>query len=66
MSRTSNVDQESGEGKEGSTILLRALTPINALYYNAGNEELLEREAITGSKINNQPLPRDSSGVTED
>jgi hypothetical protein len=52
MSQTSNVDQE--KAKEAVSILLWALTPINALYYEAGNDKQLRRGAITGSSINNQ------------
>ena len=55
MSRTSNVDQE--KAKKAVRILLWALTPIVALYYDAGNDERLRRGAITGSKINNQLSP---------
>ncbi len=55
MSRTSNVDQE--KAKKAVRILLWALTPMVALYYNAGDDERLRRGAITGSKINNQLSP---------
>jgi hypothetical protein len=52
MSGTSNVDQE--KAKMAVRILHWALTPIDALYYNAGNDKQLRWGAITGSKINNQ------------
>jgi hypothetical protein len=55
MSRTSNVDQE--KAKKAVRILLWALAPIVALYYDAGDDERLRRGAITGSKINNQLSP---------
>jgi hypothetical protein len=51
MSQTSNDDQE--KAKKAVSILLWALTPINALYYNADNDKRLQQGAITGSKINN-------------
>ncbi len=47
MSRTSNVDQE--KAKKAVRILLWALTPIIALYYDAGDDDRLRRGAITGS-----------------
>jgi hypothetical protein len=41
MSQTSNVDQE--KAKKAVRILLWVLTPIVALYYNAGDDERLQR-----------------------
>ena len=55
MSQTSNVDQE--KAKKAVRILLWALTTMVALYYDAGDDERLQRGAITGSKINNQLSP---------
>jgi hypothetical protein len=55
MSQTSNVDQE--KAKKAVRILLRAIMPIIALYYDAGDDERLRRGLITGSKINNQLSP---------
>jgi hypothetical protein len=55
MSQTSNIDQE--KAKKAVSILLWVLTPINALYYKAGDDERLQRWAITGSTIINQPSP---------
>jgi hypothetical protein len=55
MSQTSNVDQE--KAKKAVSILLWVLTPINVLYYDAGNDKQLRWGAITGSKINNQLSP---------
>jgi hypothetical protein len=52
MSRTSNVDQE--KAKKAVSILLWALRPINALYYDAGDDKRVRRGAIMGSKINYQ------------
>ena len=55
MSQTSNVDQE--KAKKAVRILLWALMPIVALYYNAGDDKRLRQGAITGSEINNQLSP---------
>jgi hypothetical protein len=55
MSQTSNVDQE--KAKKAVRILLWTLTPILALYYDAGDDKRLRGGAITGSKINNQLSP---------
>jgi hypothetical protein len=55
MSQTSNIDQE--KAKKAVRILLWVLTPIVALYYNAGDDKRLQWGAITGSKINNQLSP---------
>ena len=55
MSQTSNVDQE--KAKKAVRILLWALMPIVALYYNAGDDKRLRQGASTGSKINNQLSP---------
>ena len=55
MSRTSNVDQD--KAKKAVRIILWVLTPIVALYYDAGDDKQLRRGAITGSKINNQLSP---------
>ncbi len=51
MSQMSNVDLE--KAKKAFTILLWVLTPIVALYYDAGHDEQLQWGAITGSKIKN-------------
>ncbi len=56
MSQTSNVDQKKAQ--KAVRILLWVLTPIIALYYNAGDDKQLRRGMITGSKINNQLSPR--------
>jgi hypothetical protein len=48
MSQTSNNDQV--KAKKAVRILLWALTPIVALYYDAGNDEPLQWGAITGPK----------------
>ncbi len=55
MSQTSNVDQE--KAKKAVRIFLWVLTPIVALYYDAGDDKRLRRGAITGLKINNQLSP---------
>jgi hypothetical protein len=55
MSQTNNFDQE--KGKKAVRILLWALMPIVALYYDAGDDKQLLRGAIMGSKINNQLSP---------
>jgi hypothetical protein len=55
MSQTSNVDQE--KAKKAVCILLQVLTPINALYYDAGNDKQFQWGAIMGSKINYQLSP---------
>jgi hypothetical protein len=52
MSQTSIADEE--KVKKAVSILLWALTPINALFYNTGIDERLQQGTITGSKINNQ------------
>jgi hypothetical protein len=55
MSRTSNVDQE--KEKKAVSIPLWVLMPIDALYYDMGDDKQLRRGTITGSKINNQLSP---------
>jgi hypothetical protein len=63
MSRTSNVDQE--KAKKAVRILLWALTPIVALYYDAGDDQRLRRGGITGFKNQQSTITRDSSDATE-
>jgi hypothetical protein len=52
MSQT-NFDYKE-KAKKAVSILLWALTPINAIYYTAGNDKRLQWVVITESKINNQ------------
>jgi hypothetical protein len=52
MSQTNFVDEE--KAKKAVSILLWVLTPIDALYYNAGDDKQLQWVVITESKINNQ------------
>jgi hypothetical protein len=55
MSQMSYVDQE--KAKKAVSILLWVLMPINALYYNAGDDKRLRWGVIMESKINNQQSP---------
>jgi hypothetical protein len=55
MSQTSDVDQE--KAKKAVSILLWVLTPIDVLYYEAGDDEQLQRGGIMGSTINYQISP---------